>query len=69
MTVGWCYTRGKSTLNNISVLADVLSYEFWSFLCFLLLTALYVSLFLSMYLRCQVSECALGLLIICRYKF
>lgn len=58
MTIGWCYTRGKSrahTLDHAGILADVLSYEFWAFLCFLLLTALYVSLFFSMYLQCQVS--------------
>ena len=53
--LGWCYTDGKSTVGDLnSVLADVLSYEFWAFLCFILLTVLYISLFFSMYLKCKV---------------
>ena len=38
----------------ISVLADVLSYEFWAFASFILLTVLYVSLFISVQLQCKV---------------
>lgn len=55
---GWCYTSGSINHADTEVnqVADILSYELWSFLCFILLTVLYFSLFFSMLLQCKVSH-------------
>ena len=56
LSAGWCFTTGSGSIDSFAgVLADVLSYELWALLSFILLTALYIALFCSIHLKCKVS--------------